>query len=540
MNKSQSVSCVVVRPVRTLTIRFALILVVPVLFGATGCGSESKGPQAKASAPTAIRIGVAQPSPAAARSLANLLISDSLVGIRSDGRPVDRLVSEWAWTADQLGLRLRLRPNLQFHDGTPIDIAYFKQSLEATIEAARKEPPESDAMVSDPSVIGIEVDPNERDWVVVKLSRKEAFLLDDLGSAGLRHPTNQSYGTGPYKLEATADKVRLTAFDRYYRGHPQIGVVEIHSFGEQRASWAALMRGEIDAVHEIAPNALDFLQADGQTGVNTYAFVRPYYIQLVFNVRHPILKNPAVRQALSYGVDRQQIVDLALNKQGMVAEGPIWPYHWAYSTARRIYTHNSEAATLRLDSTGLKLKPASVKGQMPSRLRIRCLTVAGDSRYEKIALILQKQLYEIGVDLEIETAPVAAVVKRLVSGDFDTVLIQRIAARSLAWTYLTFHSSKQNTGYKAADRILDRLRETIAEAEIRTLVSDLQQTFHDDPPAIFITWPKVARVVSTRFQVPDEAGRVAPGTNSRFQVPDEAGRDVLGSLWQWRPADVSR
>ena len=82
------------------------------------------------------------------------------------------------------------------------------------------------------------------------------------------------------------------------------------------------MRGDVDAVHEIAPNAVDFVQAEGQTTVKTYPFVRPYYYQLVFNVQHPLLKNPAVRQALSYGVDRQAVVDLALNKQGSVAEGP--------------------------------------------------------------------------------------------------------------------------------------------------------------------------------------------------------------------------
>jgi hypothetical protein len=32
-------------------------------------------------------------------------------------------------------------------------------------------------------------------------------------------------------------------------------------------------------------------------------------------------------------------------------------------------------------------------------------------------------------------------------------------------------------------------------------------------------WPIVARAVS-----------------NRFVVPGEAGRDVMGSLWQWRPA----
>ncbi len=39
---------------------------------------------------------------------------------------------------------------------------------------------------------------------------------------------------------------------------------------------------------------------------------------------------------------------------------------------------------------------------MPSRFRFKCLTVAKDAPFEKIALVLQKQLYEIGVDMDIE------------------------------------------------------------------------------------------------------------------------------------------
>ncbi len=136
---------------------------------------------------------------------------------------------------------------------------------------------------------------------------------------------------------------------------------------------------------------------------------------------------------------------------------------------------------------------------MPSRLRFRCLTLAKDARYEKIALILQKQLYEIGVDIEIEALPGKELIGRLSSGQFEMLLMERTSGRSLAWTYLTFHSSQNPSGYTAADKVLEQLRRTTADAGVRTAVSDLQQIFHDDPPAIFILWPKVARVVSSKF-----------------------------------------
>jgi peptide/nickel transport system substrate-binding protein len=480
----------------------------------SGCSDSNERANTKVPEVVQLRVGVALPGRAAS-NFANSFVSDTLVGIAWDGRPVDRIVSAWEWTGDGLGLKLRLRPNLQFHDGSVLDVAYFKKTLESALKA----PQQPGTIVSYQSVTGVEFDSEEKDRVVIRLSRPEAFLLADLANLALHHPTNDQIGSGPYKLEPSNGKLRLLAFDKYYRGRPTVDIVEIQNFGEQRASWAALMRGEIDAVHEIAPNAVDFVQAEGQTNVRTYPFLRPYYLQLVFNVRHPVLQSPAVRQALSYGVDRQAIVDHALNKQGTVAEGPIWPFFWAYSTAQKTYTHNSEAANLRLDSAGLRTKKSGM-GRMPSRLHIRCLTLEKNAQFEKIALILQKQLYEIGVDLEIEALPVGELTSRLEAGEFETVLIQRTTGRSLAWTYLTFHSSASPSGYKAADQVLDRLRQTTSESEIRAAVGDLQQIFHDDPPAIFIAWPKVAR-----------------GVSSKFQVPDETGRDVLSSIWQWRLAE---
>ena len=488
------------------------------------CACRAPAASSPPRGPVTLKIGFSVPKTGTAssgsESFVNNLVADTIVGIGWDGRPADRLVlAETAeWSDDGRALRLPLRKGLKFHDGTPIDRDAFRESLEAILKA--KQPPGTN--VSYQSVTAVELDPKSDDGIIIRLTRPEAFLLTDLANSTLNHPKNADIGTGPFRLISRTPRPRLAAFDDYYRGRPQIDALEVNDFDEQRAAWAALMRQEIDAVHEISPNAFDFVQAEGQTNVRTFPFVKPYYFQLMFNVRHPVLKNVAVRQGLSYAIDRQAVIDVALNKQGVVAEGPIWPFHWAYSTASKSYTHNTEAATLRLESAGLKVSRPSKPGQMPSRLHIRCLTVAKDARYEKIALVLQKQLYEIGVELEIEALPGRQLVQRMFAGDFDTVLIERTSGRSLAWTYLTFHSTQGPFGYSAADNVLDKLRRTTEDAQIREGVSELQQVLHDDPPAIFIAWPKVARVVS-----------------SRFAVQGEAGRDVLSNLWQWKPAGTT-
>ncbi len=500
--------------------RFVICVLLVTLTGVFACTGRSTPPPSRNNGPSTLRFGIALPPTGAGSSavlrLVTNLVDDGIVGIAWNGRPADRLVlDDFVWSSDQLALTLRLRPNLKFQDGKLIDRAYFRERLEAIL----KEPQAPGTNVSYQSVTSVDLDRESNDRITIRLSRPEAFLLTDLANSTLPHPTDTTIGTGPYRVITAGPRARLAAFDGYYRGRPKIDFLEVEGFEEQRASWTALMRGEIDALHEITPTAIDFVQAEGQTNLQTYPFVRPYYVQLVFNIRHPLLKQATVRQALSYAVDRQAIIDLALNRQGTIADGPIWPYHWAYSTAPKVYTHNIEAATLRLDAAGLRLPKTAKAGQMPARFRLKCVTLAKDPRYEKIALILQKQFYEIGVDMEIEALPARDLISRLRSGNFDLVLMERTSGRSLAWTYLSFHSSQNPAGYSSADKVLDRLRQTTADSGVRTAVSDLQQIFHDDPPAIFIFWPKVARVVS-----------------SKFVVPDEGGKDPMSRFWLWRPA----
>ena len=211
-----------------------------------------------------------------------------------------------------------------------------------------------------------------------------------------------------------------------------------------------------------------------------------------------------------------------LDSQGTVADGPIWPFHWAYSTAQKNYTHNVEAATLRLDAAGLRLPKARRGRPHAEPVPLQVPDVAKNATYEKIALLLQKQLYEIGVDMEIETRRCRSWDARVNHGKFDAILAERISGRSLVWTYLVFHSSKNSAALQGGRRdARPASLGTSTDAEVQTNVSDLQQIFHDDPPAIFFAWPQVARVVSTKFSFPTSPD------------PRRTRPDVINTIWKW-------
>ena len=101
------------------------------------------------------------------------LFSESLVGTGADGRPFKRLADDWHWSDDNLTLFLHIRDNLKFHDGTPVDNKFVRESL---LEVFK-----SPLSVSYRSVTG--VDTLDNNTVAIKLSRPEALLLSDLSNA---------------------------------------------------------------------------------------------------------------------------------------------------------------------------------------------------------------------------------------------------------------------------------------------------------------------------------------------------------------------
>ena len=470
---------------------------------------------------SAITIGTSVPvaakPPGPLPLLVDSHIREPLVTISQDGRASERLATYWEPLPDGEGLRLSLRPNVQFHDGTPLTAERAAGILDGIIKTG--------GGLSYGSVTSVRA---EDDGIVIRTKRPEAFLLTDLAGSSISPPGNSLIGTGPYAVASIGETVELKAFEKYARGRPSLQRVVFRQYPTQRSVWAAMMRGEIDAVHEVSREAVEFIEAEST--VRTYSFLRPYYTALGFNVKHGVLANPSVRRALNMAIDRPALIAQAMRGRGEPAQGPIWPGHWAYTSSQGSYTYNPEAAKLLLDNAGYPVGRENRPGRMPSRFSFRCLLWANDPRFERLALVVQRQLYDVGVDMEIQPAVGAEWGNRLAAGDFDAFLSEQTSGRSLSWVYMFWHSPPPGervmlkSGYNAADDVLDRLRRAVGDPETRLAVSDLQKVLHEDPPAVFLAWGEGSRAVK-----------------NDFVVPDAAPPDVMGSLWQWhrRPTVIA-
>jgi len=486
--------------------------------GAASISSSCVGKgSASAEMPTVLKIG-ARGTDEAPGVIRGMLFAEGLVAIDGHGRPTPRLASSWEWDDKDNGLTLRvhLRPGVKFHDDTPVTAEVVTKILRPRIGKA-------EGFEAVKSIVA-----HDAQTLLFHLNRPDGFLLSALANIVIVDENKPDIGTGPFRLVAQIPQLKAVRNTSYYRGTPGFEQITVRGYPTPRAAWVGLMKGDVDLALEINKESVEFLK--GAARFETYSSIQPYYIPLVFNLRNPILARLEVRRAISDAIDRKEIVAQGMRGRGQVADDPIWPLHWAYTAARRD-VHSPSAASLRLDAAGLPIRPAK-PGQRASRFQLKCMFFNGDPQFERIALLLQRQLAAVGIDLVLEGLAFNDVVSRIQTGQFESYVFQLTSGRDVTWAYRLWHSPngalgtvRQITGYTGADAVLDRLRQARAEEDIRLGVADLRQRFYEDVPAVFLAWTETTRAVDARFDIGDRA---------------DPEIQILANIYQWRPATAAQ
>ena len=462
-----------------------------------GCGGNDAPAHSTASA-SSLRIGFGLATgdnvQAGVQGLARSIALEPLVTFERDGRSRPRLAESWTTSDDGLVFRLRLRPNVTFHDGKPV-------TAEIITEVLRRQLPRHFSLLYE-DIADIRAVSNQE--IEFALKRRSTLLVEGLDVL-IGRAEAPGVGTGPFITQNMGeDGVEMVANDRYHSGRPPIDRVAIQAYGSVRSAWADMLRGQVDMLYEVGADALESLQPS--TRVSVFTYQRPYSYVVVFNMNRPQLQDRRLRQALNAAIDRKALVADAFDNHGMPAESAVWPHHWAYSR---------EAPTFRFDPEVVSLSPGKQK--------LTCLF--GDSSLERLMLGMQRQLQAVGVDVDLELLPVDELFKRVESGSFDLVLADAGIAPNLFRPYLFFHSGgPYNYGQFASalvDGALDEIRHAPSDDHYKNGVAAFQRAIVEDPPGIFLTWSERARAVSTRFE-----------------VPVEPGRDILSTLRLWRPINA--
>ena len=230
------------------------------------------------------------------------------------------LATSWEHSEDGLTWTWHLRDGVTFHDGEAFDADAAKKSIDGrpTTPARRSSGRRSKSVkVKDASTIEMTLKyaaPME----LIAGSTYAAWMvapdaIDAATSDKKYFEKGIDAGTGPYAIDSyTADEeVDLKAYDGYWGGwdgaHASDVVVKIVPEAAQQQQ--LLDGGEVDIATRVPPESLATYASNPAFAVTRDASWFNY--TAFFNTQRPPLDDPKVRQALSYAIPYQDIIDVA-------------------------------------------------------------------------------------------------------------------------------------------------------------------------------------------------------------------------------------
>jgi len=429
-------------------------------------------------------------------------------------RIIPGLAQKWDISKDGLLYTFQLRPNVKFHDGTPltadaVKFCFERQMNDQSPFYATGTYPYVKGFLG--NVAGIEV-VNPLTVQIRLKSPLTPFLqylahhslyvyspeaLKKWGKDMVKHPV----GTGPFKLETWEPgvKVVLTRNDEYWGGPPKIRQAIYVPIIEAQARLSAIKTGEVDITMDVPPDSLEGLRSDPNITVAESNSSAAWYVTL--NTRHPILKDKRVRQALNYAVDKDAIIRDILKGTAIVSHSPLSPVYGAY--------HEDKVWTYPYDLAKAKalLKDAGYANGFEITFFVP-ESGSGMQSPVEMATVIQANLAQVGVRAKIQTMEWGAYLKKYLDGpDMAEMSWNPSIGDPDHMMYMLLSSDRFPPAFNAGfyqnarvDDLLRRGRTTIDDKERVPLYREAQKLVTEDAPWIFVDHGKQVIVLRKRVQ----------------------------------------
>jgi peptide/nickel transport system substrate-binding protein len=444
-------------------------------------------------------------------------IYNGLVKYDKDLNVIGDLAESWDISGDSTSITFHLKKGVTWHDGAPFTAHDVMYTYKVTVDPKTPTAYSGDfVLVKKAEVLddytfratyGRPFAPALISWGAPVLPR---HLLEgrDITASPLRRAP---IGTGPYMFKewVAGDRVILEENPRYFEGRPYLNRFMMRIIPDAGTIFLELKQGGVDWA------GLTPIQAVRQTDYpkfkrefNKFSYLAFIYTYLGYNMKHPYFKDKKVRQAMSYAIDKKEIIDGILLGQGVEATGPFKPDMWAYNGNVRKYEYDKDKAVSLLQEAGFQKGPDGRLYRDGSPFEFTLLLNQGNDVRIKCAELVQKRLSEIGVTVNIRVVEWAAFINQFVdTRNFDAVV--------LGWTispdsdpFDVWHSSKQGKKElnflsfedKEVDELLVKARHTLDREERKKYLFRIQEILAEEQPMTFLFVPYANTAVHKRFK----------------------------------------
>lgn len=407
---------------------------------------------------------------------------------------------------DPLTWVFHIRNGVRFHDGKPLtadDVAWsIKSMIDGTLITAK-----GGAALADVTSV-LATGPFT---VTVRMKQPDASLLFEL-SDGLfgvaekgsgRDEGLHPVGTGPFKfVSQMQDKeVILESNANYWAGAPKIMRLRFEVVPDTITAALEMRKGSGDIESNVlTPDMVHALRNERNVVVESATGAIVMYAN--FNVQDPKLRDPRVRQAIAFAINRPTLIAALWRGEAQIADTLLPAGHWAAASAAELpqYPHDVARALSLLDAAGLKPDKDGV------RLRLT-LKTSTDETTRLVAQAMQQQLHAAGIDLLIRSAEFGTFYSDVTRGAFQMYMLRWIGSNEdpdfLRYAFATssFPPKGGNRGRYSnpqVDSLLTQANAETDEAARRRDYVEVQQILARDLPSIPLWYPNNELVHSSR------------------------------------------
>lgn len=325
------------------------------------------------------------------------LMYSRLTRLDAQMRPQPDLAEKWEVSPDGKTYVFHLRTGVKFHNGrdlTATDVKYTYERIinPDTASIARSFfDPIDHVDATDAQTVTIVLKAAYTPFLVNTAASWAGIVAREIVDANNGDLNKVDAGSGPFKLQEWTPDTRTVLVrnpDYYVVGQPAVDKITFLIMPEESARIAALRTGNIQFT-VLTAAGFDTIKSD--TSVKAVEGPTLSYYYLGMNVAKPPFDKPQVRQAISYAVDRNEIISSVFRGHARVT-GPVPSAmaDWAVDTGQfDTYTPNIDKAKQLMNEAGA----SNVKTTMSA---ISSLPGQVDA-----AQVIRSQLLKIGIDAEV-------------------------------------------------------------------------------------------------------------------------------------------
>lgn len=391
---------------RVKVISILLVCMMTLTIALSGCSGEKDGAESTTDNKTSTKpaeggkivVGIPQdledsldPHVAVAAGTEEVLfnIFEGLVKPDKDGNLTDAVAESHTISEDGKVYTFVLRDGVKFHNGNAVTAEDVKYSIDRCADTSNGEP-----LVSAFSNIeSVNIADDKTIEVVLKESDTEflAYMTEAIEPKDYQDQASHPIGTGPFEFVSRSpqENIVVKKFADYWGEPAHLDEVEFKIVADADTIVTNLKGGSIDMFQRLTSTQAAELSDGFRIEEGTMNLVQALYLN---NAKEPF-NNKKVRQALSYAVNPQEIIDMIADGKGTEIGSSMFPAFGKYydESLKDIYEPDVEKAKKLLAEAGY---PDGFK-----------MTITVPSNYQPhidTAQVIVEELKQIGVEAKIQ------------------------------------------------------------------------------------------------------------------------------------------